>query len=261
MSILANAPGALSVGEALVIVAAGFAAGGINTIVGAGSLLTFPTLLALGYAPVTANVSNTVGLVFGSVSGAVGYRREVGGQRRRVAVLGLASLIGGITGAVLLLTLPSSVFDTVVPVLIVLACALVVVQPRMSRFVADRRRRHVEHGGALLWVGILLTGVYGGYFGAAQGVILLALLGIFIADDLQRLNGVKNVLAVIANGVAATIFVFSAHIEWDVAALIAIGSIIGGQVGAHVGRRLPARWLRVVIVVVGLAAAVKLVFF
>jgi len=249
----------MSFWEAVVIVAVGFAAGGINTIVGSGSLITFPTLLALGYAPVTANVSNTVGLVFGSVSGAVGYRRELAGQRRRVTILGIGSLTGGITGAVLLLTLPSSVFDAVVPVLIVFACVLVVVQPRLSRFVSERRRRVVEHGGALLWFGIFLTGIYGGYFGAGQGVILLALLGIFIVDELQRLNGVKNVLAVIANGVAAVIFVFSAHVVWEVSALIAVGSIAGGQFGAHVGRRLPERWLRVLIVVVGIVAAVRLV--
>ncbi|HEX5586705.1 MAG TPA: sulfite exporter TauE/SafE family protein [Acidimicrobiia bacterium] len=248
----------MSFWEGVLIVAVGFAAGTINTIVGSGSLVTFPTLLALGYAPVVANVSNTIGLVFGSISGAVGYRRELAGQRRRVSVLGVGSFIGGLTGAILLLTLPSSVFDAVVPVLILIACALVVVQPRLSRFVAEHRSRVVEHGGVALWVGIFLTGIYGGYFGAAQGVILLALLGIFIADDLQRLNGVKNVLALIANGVAAIVFVFSAHVAWDVSALIALGSIVGGQVGAHVGRRIPERWLRVVIVVIGVVAAVRL---
>jgi uncharacterized membrane protein YfcA len=245
--------------EGLLVVAAGLFAGTINTIVGSGSLVTFPTLLAIGYPPVTANVSNTIGLVFGSLSGAVGYRRELGGQRHRTLVLGSASLTGGITGAVLLLTLPSSVFDAVVPVLIVLACALVVVQPRLTRLVAERRRRPVEHGGAVLWIGIFLTGVYGGYFGAAQGVILLALLGIFIADRLQRLNAVKNVLALIANGVAAVLFVLAADVAWEVSALIALGSIVGGQLGAHAGRRIPEGWLRVLIVVVGVAAAVRLV--
>ena len=151
-------------------------------------------------------------------------------------------------------------FDAVVPVLIVLACVLVVVQPRLSRFVAARRRAPVEHGGIALWLGVFATGVYGGYFGAAQGVILLALLGIFISDDLQRLNGVKNVLALVANGVAAVIFVFAAHVAWEVAVLIALGSIVGGQLGAHVGRRLPVRWLRVLIVVIGLVAAARLTF-
>lgn len=244
--------------EGLLVLAAGLFAGAINTIVGSGSLVTFPTLLAIGYSPVVANVSNTIGLAFGAFSGAVGYRRELGGQRHRAAILGAGSLTGGITGAVLLLTLPSSVFDAVVPVLILVACALVVVQPRLARFVADRRRRHVEHGGAALWVCVFLTGVYGGYFGAAQGVILLALLGIFIADHLQRLNAVKNVLALVANGVAAIVFAFAADVAWEVVVLLAIGSIVGGQLGAHAGRRLPVPWLRVLIVVIGLVAAVRL---
>jgi hypothetical protein len=249
----------MSLLEALAILAVGFFAGSINTIVGSGSLVTFPTLLAIGYSPVVANVSNTVGLVFGSISGAFGYRRELTGQRRRVSVLGSGSLVGGVTGAVLLLTLPSSVFDGVVPVLIVIACVLVVAQPRLSAYVASRRTKVVEHGGIELWIGVFLTGIYGGYFGAAQGVILLSLLGIFIAEDLQRLNATKNVLAAIANGVAAAVFVFAADVAWDAAALIAAGSIVGGQFGAHVGRRMPAPLLRAVIVVVGLVAAVKLI--
>jgi uncharacterized membrane protein YfcA len=248
----------MSVLEALLVVGVGFLAGTINTIVGSGSLITFPTLLAIGFSPVVANVSNTVGISFGSLSGAVGYRRELGGQRPRVILLGAASLIGGITGGILLLTLPSSVFDDVVPVLILLAVALVIVQPRLSRFVAERRSRVVEHGGFELWIGIFVTGIYGGYFGAAQGVILLALLGIFIADNLQRLNAVKNVLALIANGVAAVLFVFFADVDWLVVVLIAVGSVVGAQLGAHVGRRLPVPALRALIVVVGLVAAVKL---
>jgi len=248
----------MSVFEVLLVIGVGFLAGTINTIVGSGSLITFPTLLAIGYSPVIANVSNTVGITFGAMSGVLGYRRELVGQRRRVLLLGAASLIGGITGGVLLLTLPSSVFDNVVPVLILLAVALVIVQPRLSRLVADRRSRVVEHGGFELWIGIFLTGVYGGYFGAAQGVILISLLGIFIADNLQRLNAVKNVLGFIANGVAAVLFVFFADVAWDVAALIAVGSVVGAQVGAHVGRRLPAPALRALIVAVGLVAAIKL---
>jgi uncharacterized membrane protein YfcA len=249
----------MSVWEALAILGAGLLAGTVNTIVGSGSLITFPTLLAFGYSPVTANVSNTVGLAFGAASGAVGYRRELRGQRRRVLILGSASFVGGLTGGILLLTLPSSVFDAVVPVLILLACVLVVLQPRLSAWVAERRSEHVEHGGAVLYACVLATGVYGGYFGAAQGVILLSLLGIFIADSLQRLNGVKNMLALIANGVAAILFVFSAHVVWEVSALLAVGSIVGGQTGAHIGRRLPVPALRALIVVVGVVAAVKLV--
>ncbi len=248
----------MSVLEALLVLAVGFFAGTINTIVGSGSLVTFPILLAIGYSPVVANVSNTVGIVFGSVSGSFGYRRELGSQRHRVLLLGSGSLLGGIIGGVLLLTLPSSVFDDVVPVLILLAVVLVILQPRLSRVVAEHRTKVVEHGGFELWIGIFVTGIYGGYFGAAQGVILLALLGIFIAEDLQRLNAVKNVLALIANGVAAVLFVFFASVAWEVVVLIAVGSIVGGQLGAQVGRRLPAPILRGVIVVVGLVAAIKL---
>ncbi len=249
----------MSVLEAFAVVGVGFFAGSINTIVGSGSLVTFPTLVAIGYSPVVANVSNTVGLVFGSVSGAFGYRRELHGQQRRLGLLGVGSLTGGLTGAVLLLTLPSSVFDTVVPVLILVACALVIAQPRLSEIVVMRRTKVVEHGGAALWAGVFACGVYGGYFGAAQGVILLSLLGIFIAEDLQRLNGVKNVLTAIANGVAALLFIVAADVAWEAAALLAVGSIVGGQFGAHVGRRMPVALLRVVIVVVGLVAAIKLI--
>jgi uncharacterized membrane protein YfcA len=248
----------MSVVDALTIVVAAFFAGTINTIVGSGSLVTFPTLLALGYGPVVANVSNTVGLVFGSLSGAIGYRQELRGQRRRVLVLGPASFVGGLTGGILLLTLPGSVFRDVVPVLILAACGLMVAQPRLARWIAARRGEGAEHGGPGLYLGILATGVYGGYFGAAQGVILLALLGIFLVDDLQRLNGVKNVLAFVANGVAAGLFVLVADVDWAVAALIAFGAVLGGQVGARVGRRLPARWLRGAVVIIGVVAAVRL---
>jgi uncharacterized membrane protein YfcA len=239
---------------------AGIFAGTINTVVGSGTLVTFPVLLAVGYGPVVANVSNTVGLVPGSISGAIGYRQELAGQRARIVRLGSASLLGGIAGAVLLLTLPSSAFEAIVPVLIVIALLLVVFQPRLSRALAERRTHTRPHGGPLLWSGIFGTGVYGGYFGAAQGIILLALMGIAIPDeDLQRLNALKNVLAAIVNGVAAVIFVFAADVAWLPAFLLAAGATIGGQVGAKVGKRLSPVLLRGVIVVVGVAAIVQLV--
>jgi uncharacterized membrane protein YfcA len=242
---------------ALAIFAAGLAAGTVNVIVGSGSLITFPVLLALGYPPVLANVSNTVGLVPGSVSGVVAYRQELVGQRPRLLQLGSASILGGLTGAVLLLSLPHSVFKAVVPVLIALAALLMAAQPRM-RARLESRGHATAHGGAGLLVGVYLTGVYGGYFGAAQGVILIALLAIFIDDDLQRLNATKNVLALVVNGVAGLFFIASTHISWSVAALIAAGSVIGGQVGGRYGRRLPAPLLRWVIVTVGLGVAVGL---
>jgi hypothetical protein len=248
----------VSFAAALAIVAVGFVAGTVNTIVGSGSLITFPTLLALGYAPVLANVSNTVGLVPGSISGAVGYRRELAGQRGRIAVLGLASASGGLTGGILLLVLPASVFRSVVPVLILVACVLIALQPRLAGRVAARHGADRPNGGPLLFVAVYATGVYGGYFGAAQGVILIALLGIFVDDGLQRLNATKNVLAALVNGVAALLFIVFSHIAWGAAVLLAAGSIVGGQVGATLGRRIPPAWLRAVIVVVGVAVAVRL---
>ena len=186
--------------EALLIGLAGLAAGTINTVVGSGTLITFPTLLAFGVPPVTANVSNTIGLVPGSLSGAIGYRRELAGQRPRVLRLAVASLVGGLAGGVLLLVLDEDAFAAIVPVLIVLGLVLVVLQPRISAWVARRHELLGEDtrgvtGAWWVWPGVLVTGVYGGYFGAAQGVLLMAVMGIGIPETLQRLNGVKNVLA------------------------------------------------------------------
>jgi uncharacterized protein len=243
--------------EIAAVLLAGVAAGTINTVVGSGTLITFPTLLALGVPPVTANVSNTVGLVPGSLSGAVGYRRELAGQRNRLLRLASASVLGGIAGAVLLLVLPSSAFDAIVPVLIGIGVLLVVTGPAIQRRVAARHEARggiPEHGAAWVWPAVAGAGVYGGYFGAAQGVLLMAILGIGVDDDLQRHNATKNVLALLVNFVAAIVFIFVAHVDWPIAGLIAVGSVIGGQIGAGVGRRLPAALLRAVIVVVGVVA-------
>jgi len=243
--------------DALAIFAAGLAAGTLNVIVGSGSLITFPTLLALGYPPVLANVSNNVGLVPGNISANVAYRGELVGQRRRLVQLGSASLLGGLVGAVLLLALPGGVFKAAVPVLIAIASVLMALQPRLSAGL-ERRGDRPAVGGWVLLLGVFLTGVYGGYFGAAQGVILIALLAIFIDDDLQRLNGTKNALALTVNTVAGVLFIASTHIAWSVAGLIAAGSIVGGQVGGRLGRRLSAPVLRWCIVIVGLGVAIGL---
>jgi hypothetical protein len=248
--------------EVVAVLLAGTAAGTINTVVGSGTLITFPTLLAFGIPPVTANVSNTIGLAPGSLSGAIGYRAELQGQRARLVRLGTASLVGGVVGALLLLVLPSGAFDAIVPVLILLGCVLVVLGPRIQRRVASRAESRgglPEHGAGWVWPAVLGTGVYGGYFGAAQGVLLMAVLGIGVEDTMQRHNATKNVLAMLVNGIAAVIFVFVAHVDWTVAGLIAIGSIIGGQLGATVGRRLPPVALRALIVVVGVVAIVAFV--
>ena len=246
---------AIEVGAILV---AGFAAGTINAIVGSGSLVTFPTLLAFGYAPIVANVSNTVGLVPGSISGTAGYRRELRGQRSRVVSLGLIGAAGALTGSVLLLALPATAFELVVPFLILVACALIALQPRLSETVARRRHDDSREHPLLLLGGVFVTGVYGGYFGAAQGVIFIALLGIFLVDDIQRLNALKNAIAAIVNGVAALVFIVVAPVAWPPALLLAVGSTIGGQVGAVLARRMPPTALRTVIVVVGVVVALRL---
>ncbi|MEZ7002659.1 sulfite exporter TauE/SafE family protein [Streptomyces sp. SCSIO 75703] len=253
---------ALSIWESLAVFAAGIGAGTINTIVGSGTLITFPVLLSTGLPPVTATVSNALGLIPGSVSGAIGYRAELKGQRPLVLRLGAVAATGGLCGAVLLLTLPATAFETIVPALVALALVLVVLQPRISARVRRRRERKGTvaraHGGPVLLGGILLASVYGGYFTAAQGIIYLSLMGMLLTDSLQRLNAVKNVLAAIVNTIAALFFLFVAHFDWTAVVLIAVGSAIGGQIGAKVGRRLPPFALRVFIVVVGSFAIVQL---
>jgi len=249
------------------VLAAGLAAGLVNVVVGSGTLITFPTLLALGYPPVTANVSNTVGLVPASLAGVVGYRRELVGQGPRLVRLGIASVIGGVAGTVLLLQAPSEVFTVAVPVLVAVACVLVALQPWLSRRLATRDANRIEageivrpppaHGSLLLLVLIALTGVYGGYFGAAQGAILIAIMGVGLAEHLQRLNAIKNALVLLINGVAGVIFAVIAPISWEAAGLVAAGSLLGGVIGARIGPRLPPAVLRGAILAVG---AVTVVF-
>jgi uncharacterized membrane protein YfcA len=241
--------------EALAVLAAGFTAGGINAIVGSGSLVTFPVLLAVGFAPVTANVSNSVGLVFGNISAAWGYRRELEGQLERALMGSAGTALGAITGGVLLLTLPEGVFEAVVPVLILLACGLMIARPKpqLSHGSLSHHRKI-----ALVATGFAV-GVYGGYFGAAQGVILLAALRFLIPDHLQRLNGLKNVMVGVANGIAAILFIIVAHVAWDAAALVAVGSITGAQIGARYGRQIPDGKLRWTVVTVGVIVAIVLI--
>ena len=246
--------------ESLAVLLAGVAAGAINAIVGSGTLITFPTLLAVGYPPVLANVSNTIGLVPGSVSGVIGYRRELVGQRSRLIRLGTASVLGGITGAVLLLQLPEAAFQAIVPVLIAVGCVLVVAQPWITRHVSPRPHAP-PHGSVTVWILVYLAGVYGGYFGAAQGVLLIAIMGIGITETMQRINATKNVLAGSVNAVAAVVFIAVSDVAWQAAATIAVGAAIGGQLGSTVGRRLPSAVFRGFVALVGVVAIVKLVAF
>ena len=237
-------PTAVTLPEAIAVLVAGFAAGGVNTIVGSGSLITFPTLLAVGFPSVVANVSNSVGLVPGGISGAIGYRRELRGQWRRVGILAIGTTAGAIVGGILLLQLPESVFDAVVPILILLACVLMAIKRTPEQHAA------AEHTGAGT-AASFATGIYGGYFGAAQGIILMSLLRFCFPDDLQRLNAIKIVLTATANGVAAVLFIFVADVAWDAAALIAAGSVVGAAVAARYGRRIPSEVLRWMVVIGG----------
>ncbi|MGB3828658.1 MAG: sulfite exporter TauE/SafE family protein [Ornithinimicrobium sp.] len=259
----------MSLLEALAIAAAGMAAGTINTIVGSGTLVTFPTLLFFGYAPVSANVSNSLGLVAGGVSGAWGYRHEMTGLRSTLLRLVPASLAGGILGALLLLVLPESAFETIVPVLIALALVLVVIGPSLNRWAARRRSlagldEVSDALGPAQWtaliLGVLGGGVYGGYFGAAQGVLLIGVMGVLLPLRLQQINGIKNVLTLLVNLIAALVFLIvqPEQINWTVAALIAAGSTVGGLIGARVGRRMPPWLLRGVIITIGVIAIVVL---
>ena len=237
-------------------------AGGVDAVVGSGTLITFPTLLAFGLPPVVANVSNNIGLVPGNVSGAVGYRRELVGQRGLLARLGPLAAVGGLAGAVLLLWLPAAAFRLIVPVLILISCELVLIDPRVDAWLAARREGgRARHSSLVLGAGIFLSGAYGGYFGAAQGVLVIGLLGMVLHENLQHVDAAKNAFVAIVNGIAALVFVLFAHVAWVAVLLIAAGSTIGGLLGARYGRRLPSAALRWLIVVVGVIVSVKLLFF
>jgi uncharacterized membrane protein YfcA len=250
----------VTIGEAAIIAIAGVWAGMINTVVGSGTLVTFPVLLALGFPPLTANVSNGLGLVPGSLTGAIGYRRELTGLRGRVLRLAVPSVLGALLGALLLLVLPSAAFDEVVPVLVALAVVLVVIGPWVSKRVAARDtsgepRTRVRPALVGATFG---TGVYGGYFGAAQGVLLVAFLGLGLDVPLSAINGLKNIAVLSANVAAGVVFAFLAPIHWGVVGLLAIGSVVGAWLGAHLGRRLPPAVFRMVVVVIGYVVGVRM---
>ena len=248
--------------EVVALLAAGMAAGTINTMVGAGTLITFPTLLFFGVPPLVANVSNTVGLVAGGVTGIHGYRRELVGQGLALRRLAPYSFLGALTGAILLLKLPESAFNAIVPALIASGLLLVLLGPRLQAWAATRHPDDDSPGRRLLLtIGIFATGVYGGYFGAAQGVLLVGVMSVLMVISLQRINGLKNVLATVANAVAAVVFILVGRdlIDWSVAGLIAAGALAGGYVGAKVGRRLSPVLLRGLIVIIGVLAIAKII--
>ncbi|SBS75407.1 conserved membrane hypothetical protein [uncultured Mycobacterium sp.] len=251
----------------IVIALAGMAAGAINSLVGSGTLITFPTLVALGFPPVTATMSNAIGLVAGGVSGTWGYRKELGGQWDRLRWQIPASLVGAAIGAFLLLHLPEKVFIQIVPVLLILALVLVVIGPRIQAFARSRAEaagRSASHVSSkrmtALVAGTFAVGIYGGYFTAAQGILLIGVMGALLPEDMQRMNAAKNLLSLLVNIVAAvgyTVVAFD-RVSWEAAGLIAAGSLIGGWLGAHYGRRLSPNVLRAVIVVVGLIGLYRL---
>ncbi|MEY8016987.1 sulfite exporter TauE/SafE family protein [Mycobacterium servetii] len=254
--------------DVVLISLAGFGAGAINALVGSGTLITFPTLVALGYPPVTATMSNAVGLVAGSASGTWGYRAELGGQWDRLRWQIPASLTGAALGAFLLLHLPARVFTEVVPVLLVVALLLVVSGPRIQSWArrrAEQAGRSAEHVTparmAMLVLGTFAVAVYGGYFTAAQGILLVGVMGALLPESMQRMNAAKNLTTLLVNIVAALGYTLAApdRISWPVAGLIAAGSLVGGSLGARYGRRLSPDALRATIVVVGLIGLYRLV--
>ncbi|RSO04212.1 hypothetical protein DMH18_34825 [Streptomyces sp. WAC 06783] len=259
------------------VLTSGVLAGIINTIVGSGTLLTFPVLIASGLPPVLANMSNTVGLVAGNFSGAYGYRHELKGRRHRITLFGAVSLLGAVVGALGLVVLPAAAFNAIVPALVLVASLMVMAQPWLKKRLARSARtvdrdggeaRHGDRGkwravaaegGPFLWAGIFGAGVYGGYFGAAAGVVLLALFGLLLDEDIQSLNGIKNICIGVINTVAALLFILIAPIAWLPALLLTAGSLLGGQIGARLARRMPPTVLRACVVVIGLTAATVLI--
>jgi len=243
--------------EAALIIGAAALAGALNVLVGGGSLITYPTLLALGHPPVLANVTNNLGMIPGNAAGVLAYRPLLAGQRSSLLALVPASLLGGLSGAILLLALPAKLFAAVVPLLIALASVLMALQPRIKAWI-ERRRGSRQATGLPLLAGVYLAGLYGGYFGAAQGVLLLAVMAVGLDEGLQRLNGFKNALVLIVNGTAALVFIGFTRVDWRVAALIAVGTAVGGWLGGRYGRRIQEPQLRRTIVVIGLVVAAVL---
>lgn len=247
--------------EVAAIVLAGMWAGAINTVVGSGTLVTFPTLLFFGYPAVSANISNSLGLVAGGLTGAWGYRREIRPLRHLLIRLAPASFLGSVLGALLLLVLPESAFEAIVPALIALALVLVVLGPRINAWAAHHHADQITGGRlVVLLVGVLFAGMYGGYFGAAQGVLLIGMMSVLLPNGLQEINGAKNVLGLIVNFTAAMVFlvVDPAQVNWAIVGLVAAGAFFGGLIGARVGRLMPPWLLRATIVLIGVIAIVVL---
>jgi uncharacterized membrane protein YfcA len=243
---------------AALLAAAGFAAGAVNAVAGGGSLISFPALLGAGYGSVAANVTNAVAVLPGYLGGTLAYRRELEGQRARIVALTATSAIGAVLGAFVLIISPARVFEAIVPFLILGSCALLAAQPWLSARLRPPASAETEHRSLRLHAGVFVASVYGGYFGAGLGILLLAVLGLTLRDSLQRLNALKGLLSLIVGLAAAAYFAVFGPVAWDAAAIMAVASLVGGQAGVAVARRLDARVLRAVIVVFGVGVAVWL---
>jgi len=236
------------------VAAAGTAAGASNALAGAGSLITFPTLVALGVPPLSANVTSTIGLVPGAAGGAIGYADLLGEQRRRVARLAVPTLLGAAAGTALLLLTSNDTFEAIVPALVAGSCLLLLFQPRLTARISQAG----DERSPLLTAGLLFSGAYAAYFGSAVGILLLGLLGLFVADSMQHLNGLKILLAGIANLLAAVAYAFLAAVDWRFAVCLMVFSLIGGRIGARYARRVDGDALRIAIAVIGLVVAAVL---
>jgi uncharacterized protein len=245
---------------------AGLLAGAVNAVAGGGSLISFPALLAVGYPALTANVTNSVALTPGYFGGTLGYRRELEGQRRRILALGAISAAGAVLGAFLLVVSSAEFFERVVPFLIFLACGLLAAQTRLARLVRNRRESVAPAGDppdtdphtVPLFAAQFLAAIYGAYFGAGVGIMMLAILGIFLADNLQRLNALKGLLSLLINGIAAVYFILFADVRWVAVAIMAVTSLLGGQLGVVLARRLNDQALRWLVIAFGVAVGLRL---
>ena len=247
----------LSGGALVLLTLAGFVAGAINAAAGGGSLVTFPALVAVGYPALIANVTNNVAISLGYVTGAWGYRGELRGQRRRIVPLAVASALGSMIGVGLILVSSQGAFEGIVPFLVLAACGLLAAQPLIGRWLGERAGAHERPSIGSL-VGQTLASAYGGYFGAALGVAVLALLGVFFDDTLQRLNGLKALLQLVIGTTAALGFALLTPVAWGAAAIVGAASLAGGVVGARLAQKVSDRSLRVGIVGYGMAAAIWL---
>lgn len=244
-----------------IVFLAAFAAGMINSVAGGGTLVSFPTLVWIGRDPIVANITNTVALWPGSLGAMLGFRRELGGGRRWMLLLGGPSVVGGLIGAVLLLQTPSKTFAAIVPYLILFATVLFMLQESINRWLG---RPHTPHATATWWLGAagfqLLVAIYGGYFGAGIGILMLAALGVLGLSDIHQMNGLKNFFAMCINMVAATYFMVWGNVSWIDAFVMAIGAIAGGFGGAGIARRLGRTFVRRVVITIGLTMAASLFF-